>query len=399
MDAFYAAVEVRDDPTLRGKPLIIGHPGRRGVVSTCSYEARRFGVRSAMPSVVAGKLCPNAVWKRGRMSVYVRESRRIRALLDTVSPLVEPISIDEAFFDLTGIARNFDHAATISRELKQRLRDRIGLTGSVGLAPNKFLAKIASDMDKPDGLSILRPENLKQRFHPLPVERLWGVGPRMAERLHGGGLRRIGDLLEISEERLERLVGERSAGHLRRLARGEDRRPVDGRRRSKSISEERTYGEDLRGEDAIDRALLARAEGVSRQLRKKGLVARTVHLKVRRGDFTTWTRSATLKRATDLAEPIVTAARELFRDRIDLGPGGGVRLLGVGVSSLTTAGSGQIELFLDDDEQRARNIAKATDAVRNKIGEKGITRARLLKRPDQEDDDDGEASSLPAVDG
>ena len=188
------------------------------------------------------------------------------------------------------------------------------------------------------------------------------------------------------------------AEQIREVA-AEDRRPVDGRRRSKSISEERTYGEDLRGEDAIDRALLARAEGVSRQLRKKGLVARTVHLKVRRGDFTTWTRSATLKRATDLAEPIVTAARELFRDRIDLGPGGGVRLLGVGVSSLTTAGSGQIELFLDDDEQRARNIAKATDAVRNKIGEKGITRARLLKRPDQEDDDDGEASSLPAVDG
>ena len=333
------------------------------------------------------------------MKAYVRESRRIRALLDEVSPLVEPISIDEAFFDLTGIAMDFEAAESIAHKLKDTLRSRIGLTGSIGLAPNKFLAKIASDLDKPDGLAVLRPDNLEQRFHPLEIERLWGVGPRMAERLHGGGLHRIGDLLNVAPERLERLVGERAATHLKRLARGEDTRPIEPHRRSKSISEERTYGQDLRGSDAIDRALLARAEGVARQLRKQGWVARTIHLKVRRGDFTTWTRSATLARATDLAEPIFEAARTLFRERIDLGSDGGVRLLGVGVSSLTRVGGGQIELFLDDDERRARKLATATDAVRAKIGEAGITRARLLKRPQQEEDEDGEASSLPAVDG
>jgi DNA polymerase-4 len=402
MDAFYAAVEVRDDPTLAGKPLIIGHNGGRGVVSTCSYEARKFGVRSAMPSVVAHRLCPNAIWRRGRMPVYVRESRRIRALLDNVSPLVEPLSIDEAFFDLTGIARDFNHAAGIAQRLRQRLRESLGLTGSVGIASNKFLAKIASDMDKPDGLTLLPHTELTRRFHPLPIERLWGVGPRSAEKLHDGGIMRVGDLLRIDERRLVQLVGERSAGRLRQLARGEDDRPVSSGRVSKSISEERTYSEDLRELDRIDRAMLARAEGVARQLRRKGLVARTVHLKVRRGDFTTWTRSETLRRPTDLAEPIVAAARQLFHERIDLGSAG-VRLLGVGVSALTAAGAGQHELFMDDDERRARKIARASDAVRDRIGEAGVTRARLLSSPSRDgsgDDeaDEEEASSLPSVD-
>lgn len=396
MDAFYAAVEVRDDPKLKGLPLIIGHPGRRGVVSTCSYEARKFGVHSAMPSVTAKRLCPQATWLRGRMSAYVRESRRIRSILSEVSPLVEPLSIDEAFIDLTGIARDLEDGAAIAQRLKDRIRERVQLSASVGIASNKFLAKIASDMRKPDGLMLLPNDRLEELFHPLPIERLWGVGPRSAERLHGGGVRRIGDVLRLSESELVRLVGKRGAGHLRRLARGEDDRPVQSGRRAKSISEERTYGDDLRDRDEIDRAILARADGVARQLRRKGLTARTVHLKVRRGDYTTWTRSATLPRPTDLTEPIVAAARELMLRRIDLGDHG-IRLLGVGVSSLTTCGSGQSELFMDDGERQARRLARAVDAVRDRLGEKAVVRARLLKRRDREDDD-GEASSLPAVD-
>jgi len=396
MDAFYAAVEVRDHPELQGLPLIIGHPGRRGVVSTCSYEARKFGVHSAMPSVTAKRLCPQATWRRGRMRAYVRESRRIRSILAEVSPLIEPLSIDEAFIDLTGIALDLDDGAVIAQRLKDRIRERVRLSASVGIAANKFLAKIASDMRKPDGLMLLPGDRLEELFHPLPIERLWGVGPRSAERLHGGGVRRVGDVLRMPESQLVRLVGERGAAHLRRLARGEDDRPVQNNRRAKSISEERTYGDDLRDRDEIDRAILARADGVARQLRRKGLTARTVHLKVRRGDYTTWTRSETLPRSTDLTEPIVTAARELMRRRIDLG-NHGVRLLGVGVSSLTPCGSGQSELFMDDDERRARKLARAADAVRDRLGEKTMTRARLLKRRDREEDD-GEASSLPSVD-
>ena len=242
MDAFYAAVEVREEPALAGRPLIIGHRGGRGVVSTCSYEARKFGVHSAMPSVTAKRLCPQATWLRGRMSAYVRESRRIRSILSEVSPLVEPLSIDEAFIDLTGIARDLDDGAVIAQRLKDRIRERVGLSASVGIASNKFLAKIASDMRKPDGLMLLPSDRLEELFHPLPIERLWGVGPRSAERLHGGGVRRIGDVLRLPESELVHLIGERGAGHLRRLARGEDDRPVQSGRRAKSISEERTYG-------------------------------------------------------------------------------------------------------------------------------------------------------------
>jgi len=396
MDAFYAAVEVRDNPKLRGLALIIGHPGRRGVVSTCSYEARKFGVRSAMPSVTAKRLCPQATWVRGRMNAYVRESRRIRAILSEVSPLVEPLSIDEAFIDLTGIAEDLAGGAKIAQGLKDRICEQVRLSASVGIASNKFLAKIASDMRKPDGLVVLPHDRLGSLFHPLPIERLWGVGQRTAERLHSGGVRKIGDVLRVPESELIGLVGERGAGHLRRLARGEDDRPVRSSRQAKSISEERTYGDDLRDAEEIDREILARADGVSRQLRRKGLLARTVHLKVRRGDYTTWTRSETLARATDLTEPIVASARELMRRRIELGKHG-IRLLGVGVSSLSTRGSGQSELFMDDDERMARKLARTSDAVRDRMGEKTVVRARLLKGRGQEDDD-SEAGSLPSVD-
>ncbi len=395
MDAFYAAVEVRENPELAGKPLIIGHRGRRGVVSTCSYEARKFGVHSAMPSVTAEKLCPEAIWLHGSMELYVSVSRQIRSIMKDFSPVVEPLSIDEAFIDLTGIAQDLEGGAAIARKLKKRILDEQRLTASVGVAPNKFLAKVASDMEKPDGLVVLPLEEVPVRMWPLAVEKLWGVGPQTAKRLKKGGIVVIGDLLDIARNELEALVGEGHAAHLRALARGEDDRPVrSDRRRSKSISEERTYGEDLTDPEEIDRALLARAEGVARQMRREGLKGRTVHIKVRTGDFTTWTRSLTLPYATDLTEPVVEAARRLFRERIKL-RGKGVRLLGVGVSGMETAGSGQGVLFVPSDERKARDIARAADAVRDKLGERSVTRARLLQK---KDDDDGEASSLPSVD-
>jgi nucleotidyltransferase/DNA polymerase involved in DNA repair len=396
MDAFYAAVEVREEPSLAGKPLIIGHRGRRGVVSTCSYEARRFGVHSAMPSVTAERLCPDAIWRPGRMSLYVEASRRIRRILDDATPRVEPLSIDEAFLDLTGVVADLEGGRQVAAGLKARIRESERLTASVGVAPNKFLAKVASDMDKPDGLVLLPQRDVEARLWPLPIERLWGVGPRTAARLHRGDVRRIGDLLRLPAARLESLVGAGNAAHLCALARGEDDRPIIDHREAKSISEERTYETDLMEADAIDEALLARSEGVARELRREGLAARTVHIKVRAGDFTTWTRARTLPAATDLAEVIVEAARTLFRDRIRLGRRG-VRLLGIGVSGLEPYGSGQGRLFPDAAEEKTRRMARAADAVRERLGEGAITRARLLRRGRRKKKP-SEASSLPSVD-
>jgi nucleotidyltransferase/DNA polymerase involved in DNA repair len=405
MDAFYAAVEVREDPSLAGKPLVIGHRGKRGVVSTCSYEARRFGVHSAMPSVVAERLCPGAVWLPGRMALYVEVSHRIREILERHSPLVEPLSIDEAFLDLTGIARDLADGRRIAAEIKREIRERERLTGSAGVAPNKFLAKVASDLEKPDGLVVFPLEEVPSRLWPLPVERLWGVGPKTAERLRVHGLLTIADLANAPADRLARILGESSAEHLLALAHGRDDRAVVPGREAKSISEERTYGDDLTRPADVDKALLARSDGVARELRHQGLVARTVHLKVRTGDFETVTRSKTLSEPTDLAEVVLAAARELFRDRVVLADRG-VRLLGVGVSGLEPTGAGQAALFADERQEKLKSLARAADEIREKFGKAALARARLLPPPraEGEEGEEGEeggaaeASSLPSVD-
>ena len=378
MDAFYAAVEVREDPRLSGRPVVVGHPGKRGVVATCSYEARAFGVRSAMPSVVAARLCPDAIWLPVRMGLYVEISRRIRRVLDEEAPIVEPLSIDEAFLDVTGWAGDLVEGAAIARRLKERIRAQERLTASVGVAPNKFLAKLASDLEKPDGLVVLPKEEIPTRLWPLPVEKLWGVGPKGAERLRKGGIKTVGDVARASASALEMLVGGSLARHVGALARGDDDRLVERDRGSRSISEERTYTEDLRDPRQIDRALLARAAGVARTLRGEGLVARTVHLKVRTGDFTTFTRAQTLREPTDLAEAIVTAVRGLYADRIDL-KGRGVRLLGVGVSGLLGTSEARASLFPDAASARARKLAGIEDAVRSKAGDRALIRASLIR--------------------
>ena len=407
MDAFYAAIEVRDDPRLAGKPLIVGHRGRRGVVTTCSYEARPFGVHSAMPSVTAERLCPQATWVPVRMERYAEASRRVFSILREATPVLEPLSIDEAFLDLTSVAALLDAAGPnqatlrpvasledgrrVAAALKRCIRDREELTASVGVAPNKYLAKVASDLEKPDGLVVLGRAAIATRLWPLPVTRLWGVGPKTAPRLERDGLKTIGDVARASEDRLIRLVGEGFAAHLLALAHGLDDRPVESDRESKSTSEERTYEEDLRDPEVIDRALLERSEGVARSLRREGLRGRTVHIKVRTGDFTTITRAMTLDGPTDLTETIVAAARALYRERVSLGRQG-VRLLGVGVTGLvradrqsvpTATGSlfaGAEQRRREEDETRAKKSAAAADAVRSRLGEDAITRARLLRR-------------------
>jgi DNA polymerase-4 len=379
MDAFYAAIEIREDPELSGRPLIIGHRGKRGVVTTCSYEARAFGVRSAMPSVVAARLCPDAIWLPGRMDLYVAVSRRLRLILEQECPVVEPLSIDEAFLDVTGLARDLAGGAAIARTLKERIRREERLTASVGVAPNKFLAKLASDLEKPDGLCVFPLDDVPSRLWPLPVERLWGVGPKTAEVLRRAGLRAVGDVARLTESALASFVGSGLAAHLKALAEGQDDRAVSRERASRSISEERTYGDDLTDAGEIDRELLAQCEGVARSLRRDGLVARTIHLKVRTGDFATTTRARTLPAATDLADAMIDAVRALYRDRVRLG-GKGVRLLGVGVSRLAPATRAPGALFPDASTERSRKLARAFDAVNDKLGDGVVRRATLLRR-------------------
>jgi nucleotidyltransferase/DNA polymerase involved in DNA repair len=317
--------------------------------------------------------------------------------------LVEPLSIDEAFLDLTGIAGDLAQGVTVANDLRARIHAAQQLTASVGIAANKFLAKVASDMNKPDGITVITTQDIPRKLWPLAIERLWGVGPKTAERLRRERIRTIGDLLQVCAATLQRLVGENSATHLRRLARGEDERPVATGHEAKSISEERTYERDLHDADEIDRALLARAEGLSRELRHQGLLGRTIHLKVRGGDFTTWTRSRTLPEPTDLTETIVAAARELMRERIQL-DGRGIRLLGVGLSGFAPAGAGQGSLFQDEHAAKMRRLAQATDAIRARLGSDSLTRARLLPTARKADDashtdaDPPEASSLPSID-
>jgi len=324
-------------------------------------------------------LCPGAIWLPGRMDLYVEVSRRLRRILDEEAPVVEPLSIDEAFLDMTGLAKDLAHGAAIARILKDRISREERLTASVGVAPNKFLAKLASDLEKPDGLCVFPIEDVAPRLWPLPVRRLWGVGPKSAEVLHRGGLRTIGDVAHVSEAGLAALLGPGMAAHLHALAHGEDNRPVHADQEAKSISEERTYGDDLTDPREIDRELLARAEGVARTLRRDGLAGRTVHLKVRTGDFATSTRALTLHDPADLADAIVEAARTMYRERIDL-HGQGVRLLGVGVSGLLRASSSPGSLFPDPATERSRKLTEAQDAVNDKLGEDVVTRASLLRR-------------------
>ena len=397
MDAFYAAVEVREDPSLAGKPLIIGHKGPRGVVSTCSYEARKFGVRSAMPSVTAMRLCPGAVWLPGRMNLYVEVSRHIRSILDGFSPIVEPLSIDEAFLDLTGIAEDLEAGRKRARVLKDTVRKEVRLTASVGVAPTKFLAKLASDLEKPDGLVVFPLEDVPSRLWPLPVGKLWGVGPKSAARLSAVGILTVGDIVRAPASRLEAALGAAGGAHALALARGEDPREVVPDREAKSVSEERTFAADLRNPEEIETVLLERSESVARALRRDRLEARTVQIKVRTGDFVTWTRAITLPAPTSLGEEIFRAAREILRTRIRLGRKG-VRLLGVGAHNLVPEGSGQKTLFADPQRRKAALAARAADALSNKYGEGVVTRARLVGRRKGGRGGPPPASSLPSVD-
>lgn len=355
MDAFYASVEQRDHPDYRGKPVVVGADPKnglgRGVVAACSYEARKFGIHSALPIGQAYRLCPRAVFVPPRMSHYVEISRRIREILRGLTPLVEPLSIDEAFLDLTSeFIRGTDGkpvvdwvaALQLAADLKRRIHDQEGLTASVGIAPNKFVAKIASDLRKPDGLVLVRPEAVIGFLDPLPISRLWGVGPKTAERLRQLGIERISQVRALDPGELIGQLG--SLGHhLWQLAHGIDDRPVETSREARSISRERTFAEDTRDAAVLEETLRHLAKRVAADLERHSLVAGTVVLKLRYADFTTFTRQISPRPPVADAGALADLGLRLLRRHWN--PALRVRLVGLGAGGLLPRGTGQLPLF------------------------------------------------------
>jgi DNA polymerase IV len=373
LDAFFASVEQRDHPELRGKPVIVGGggPNDRGVVSAASYEARRFGVRSAMSLREAGRRCPDGIFVPVDGRRYQAASRDVMAVLRRFTPLVEPLSIDEAFLDVTGSTGLFGDGETIARSIKDAVRDDVGLTASVGVASNKLVAKVASDLRKPDGLVVVAPGDEAAFLAPLPISRLWGVGERTGVALAEFGVRTIGDLAALPPDVVIRRFGKHGASLVDR-ARGMDADRVHEGDPAKSVGHEHTFDVDTADREVIERTLLAMSDGVAGRLRSAGVRASTVTVKIRDSSFRTITRQRTLPEPTDMTEPIYTAALELASPEVrDIR----VRLLGVTASNLGERE--QLSMFSDEDPKRRRAI-EAADAVRRRYGGDAVTRARLV---------------------
>lgn len=381
MDAFYASVEQRDRPELRGICVIVGGTSRRGVVSTASYEARKFGVHSAMPIFQALKLCPDAVFLTPRMDHYRAVSRQLMEILGAFSPLVEAVSIDEAYLDISGCERSLGAADTMAAEIKKRIKDQIGLTCSVGGAPLKFLAKIASEMDKPDGLFIIHPDEVMEIIEALPIEKTPGVGPKTAGILAGLQIKTLGDVKRYPREILIRRLGK--YGHrLADLAAGIDHSEVSPDRAVKSISSEITLSTDLDDMDTLCRHLLHQAEDVGRQLRAKGVRAKTITLKLKHADFKQVTRSVTLASPTQSADSIYRAATELLKAYRLVST---VRLIGVGASGLVSRSQPkQLDLFGAKQPKNEcwEKVETALDRIDRKFGKGSVLKARLLPTHD-----------------
>ena len=375
MDAFYASVETIKDPSLRGKPVVVGGLGGRGVVTSASYEARSFGITSAMPAITARRLCPRAVFLPNDFDAYVDYSERIREVFLTFTPLVEPLSLDEAFLDVSGSIRLFGSPEAIGRRIKSAIA-ALGLACSVGVAPNKFIAKVASRRAKPGGLIIVPVESVTAWLHPLPVSALWGVGERTGEVMRRLGLKTVGDLATISRRTLERALGDALGSHLHALAHGIDDRPVVAVEAPKSVGSEMTFASDLDNSEDILREVLRLADRTAARLRAKGLCGRTVTLKVRWSNFKTITRSRTLDEAVDTPTEIYGVARELWRP-LD-SPRVRVRLLGVSASGLLAGPPRrQLDLF-GEDRGRWAGAARAVDDIRGRFGDTAVRPATLL---------------------
>ena len=385
MDAFYASVEVVKDPSLAGKPIVVGGQGTRGVVTSASYEAREFGVKSAMPIVTARRLCPHAIYLSNDFDAYLDYSQRIRDVFMSFTPLVEPLSLDEAFLDVSGSVKLFGPPEDIARQIKRAVAE-LGITCTVGIAPNKFLAKLASTQAKPDGLLYIAPEEVKGWLHPLPVTALWGVGEQTAEVLRRLGLKTVGDIAALSKRTLERAVGDALGAHLHALANGRDDRTVTPHEGVKSVGHENTYSRDLDDSEAIVREILRLSDRTAARLRAKGLCARTVTLKVRFSNFRTITRSKTLDEAVDTGAEIYATARALW-DKLDP-ERPRIRLLGVSMSGLASGPpKRQLDLLGPGSEgtqpPKWSEATKAMDDIRHRFGDEAVGPATLLDEPSE----------------
>ena len=371
MDAFYAAVEQLDRPELRGKPILVGHDGPRGVVTTASYEARPFGCRSAQPMIVAKRLCPQAIVVPVRFGRYHEVSAQVFDILDDFTPLIEPLSVDEAFLDCTGSTRLLGDGPTIAREIRRRIHEEVKITASVGVAPNKFLAKLASDLNKPDGLTIITRGDVDRVLPPLSVAKIWGIGPKTAARLRSLAINTIGDVRKIPLDVLvDRFGAEGERFH--RLAHGIDDRPVVPDSEAKSIGHEQTFGTDLTDAEEVRGVLLGQVEQVARRLRRHGLRARSVHLKIRDGAFHTITRATTLNEPTDQTKALWEVSRAIFEKwaSASFKP---VRLIGMSASNLTSAPE-QLGLFADRAREQQKRVDVALDRINAKFGKTAIRR-------------------------
>ncbi len=378
MDAFFAAVEQLDNPKYRGKPLIVGANPKgghgRGVVSTCSYEAREFGIHSAMPISQAYRRCPHGIFVPGRHSRYAEVSRAMIEILKNFTPAIEKISIDEAFLDITHSLGLFADAASLGRQLKKRIVNELELTASIGIASNKFLAKIASDLDKPDGFVMVQPGEEETFLAPLDISRLWGVGKKTEQVLRAMGIDTIGELARRTETELSRRFG-KWGNALWRLSRGLDSRDVVTSWVQKSISQERTFDEDTDDQVRIELTLAKLAESLCRLMRKDNLKGRTITLKIRFDDFSTFTRSRTFSDFIDSSQIVKGVAVSLYRRM--RGSGKKVRLLGVGISQLNSVSGEQLGLF-EQDSSMNRKLTKLLDSLQDKFGEQTVKRASLL---------------------
>jgi DNA polymerase-4 len=375
MDAFYASVEQRDRPELRGRPVVVGaDPRGRGVVSAASYEARRFGIHSAMPIGRAYRLCPTAAFLPVDMDKYARESERIMTILRHFTPLVEPLSLDEAFLDVTGSLALHGSGVEIARRIKARTLAEVGLTASAGIAPNKFIAKIASDLEKPDGLVEVGPGGEAAFLRDLPLRRLWGIGPSAERELAALGARTIGDLTRLGRGRLEGRLGAASGAHLFELAQGIDDRPVVPWHDPKSIGAEETFGRDTRDVDRLRATLLGQADRVAAELRAAGLRGRTVTLKLRFADFHTITRRGTGEAPTadggEIFRRVWAAFSRVPRPKA-------IRLIGLSVSGLVGATEPQ-QLPLGGRPDRTDRVGRVTDEIRARYGPEALVRGALL---------------------
>jgi DNA polymerase IV len=374
LDAFYASVEQRDDPRLRGRPVIVGG----GVVLACSYEAKARGVRTAMGGRQARALCPDAIVVPPRMKAYSTASKAVFAVFEDTTPLVEGISIDEAFLDVGGLLRVSGRPSAIARRLRRKVSEEVGLPITVGVARTKFLAKVASGVAKPDGLLVVPPDAELAFLHPLPVERLWGVGPVTSGKLRERGILTVGRVARLGEAALVSMLGEGAGRHLHALAHNRDPRPVQVGRRRGSIGSQSALGRSSRTPEAVDMILAGLVDRVTRRMRAAGRTGRTVVLRLRFDDFTRATRSHTMPRPTAHTQTILDAARRLLvaaRPLIDLQ---GITMVGIAVCNLDNDGA--VQLMLPFDEQSRDGVDTAVDAVRDRFGSSAVTRAALLGR-------------------